>query len=307
MSDWRVLGAGAMGCLWAGYLYKTGHQVELLLKDQAVMSRYRKASGVTLISDNSREKLPLNASITEHGQTIDLLLITTKAHQTMAAMEAVSSRLADNCNMLLLQNGMGVAAKIAEKFPGKNLFCGVTTDGAYCPEEFSVIHAGVGDTHIGSYRNTNDPQKLAEKLPGQFLNINVCDDIEDRQWKKLAVNCAVNGLTVIFQCRNGEILNNEKSKLRLVKLCEEIAAVGSALGYTDWTDNLYATTESVIKMTANNYSSMYQDISNRRATEIDFINGYLIEQAGQLGIDCPENLRLFREIKQKEESLGCGM
>ena len=306
MSDWHILGAGALGCLWGGYLDKAGRQVELLLRDETVLDQFRKVKAITLTSNNHKEQLPVRASIVDQGDAgIAQLLITTKAHQTMTALHAVAPRLAPRCRLLLLQNGMGVAEQIAAVYPDYPLFCGVTTDGAYCPELFSVVHAGKGNTFIGGYQNRYHPQSVIDQLPAGLLDIQPCDDIETRQWRKLAINCAVNGLTVIFHCRNGELLNIAAARARLVRLCEEIARLGAVLGFTEWAETLYANTEAVIRMTAANYSSMYQDIDNQRITEIDYINGYLIKEALRHGIACPENEALYREIKQKELELGC--
>ena len=306
MTDWHVLGAGALGCLWAANLYKSGHGVELLLKDQQGLAEFRLVDGITLVKQEIEELLPVTASVVETGATaLSHLLITTKAHQTMNALDKVISRMSAECILLLVQNGMGVAEQIQNRLPDHRLFCGVTTDGAYCPEPYTVVYAGAGNTYIGSIGNQADPAPLLDKLPVEYMEIKCCDDIVDRQWQKLAVNCAINGLTVIFHCRNGELLNIPKAKLRLRKLCNEIALVGKAIGYHEWEQSLYSNTESVIRLTAANYSSMYQDIENRRRTEIDYINGYLLKQAEELGIACPENEKLYEEIKEKEMLLGC--
>ena len=308
ISDWRILGAGALGCLWASYLRKSGRQVELLLKDAEVLRQYRQVNAITFISNDQKEQLTAGTSVVDQGDAgIEHLLITTKAHQTMTAMQEVAPRLSPECRLLLMQNGMGVAEQIAGAFPEHPLFCGVTTDGAYCPEPFTVVHAGKGNTFIGAYRNLHNPQTVIEQLPTDYLEIRPCNDIETRQWRKLAINCAVNGLTVIHHCRNGELLNIAAARSRLVRLCDEIARLGAVLGFTEWANTLYADTENVIRMTGANYSSMYQDIDNRRLTEIDYINGFLIRQAERHGIACPENEALYRDIKQKEVELGCEM
>lgn len=57
----------------------------------------------------------------------------------------------------------------------------------------------------------------------------------------------------------------------------------------------------IIHSTASNYSSMLQDIRNKRRTEIDYITGYLIKQARAHGLSTPENDRLYHFIKQREE------
>ena len=107
MSDWHILGAGALGCLWASYLHKTGHNVELLLKNEAALANFRKAGTVTLIQDDHREQLPVQASVNGPGDTvINQLLISTKAHQTMTAMRETANRLSADCRLLLARSRM---------------------------------------------------------------------------------------------------------------------------------------------------------------------------------------------------------
>lgn len=300
---WHILGVGAIGSLWACYLHKAGHKIELLIKNENALEHYRTRGGLTLIREGREEQLCLDASVvTRPGSPVELLLITTKAHQAMEALDQCGPRLESRCRLLLLQNGMGVAEQIVERYSANPLFCGVTTDGAYCPEPFTVVHAGTGETAIGAFRHPADPQTMMAYLPIQFLSIETCDDIEARQWRKLAINCAVNGLTVVYHCRNGMLLEHAGARARMAKLCEEIKQIGNALGYGDWAADLLVKTENVIRATAANYNSMYQDVEHHRRTEIDYLNGYLLKQALRLGIDCPENQKLYEEVKRREET-----
>jgi len=303
MANWHILGVGAIGSLWACYLHKAGHHVELLFKDHAVLQRYRARCGLTLIGQDGTEQLCLDACVgSDPGMPAKFLLIATKAHQTLNAIGLAGARLGADTRVLLLQNGMGIAERVTGQCPGQPLYCGVTTDGAYCPEPFTVVHAGRGRTQIGAFRHTGDPQIIIDQLPASHLDIAPCGDIEARQWQKLAMNCAVNGLTAIYRCRNGELLEQVEARSRIAMLCKEIKQVGTALGYGAWVEDLYQKIESVLQATAANYNSMYQDFTQCRRTEIDYLNGYLLQQAQQLGISCPENEKLYREIKRREQT-----
>ena len=306
MTNWHILGVGAIGSLWACYLEKSGHQVELLFKNRQVLEQYQSLGGLTLVHGSRAETLVVEGSdATAGGTDINNLLITTKAHQTTAALEACGHRIGEQCRFLLLQNGMGIAERISELYSGRVLFCGVTTDGAFCPEPFTVVHAGTGRTDIGAFRHPGDPREVLDLLSSTGMDIHPCQDIEARQWQKLALNCAINGLTVIYHCRNGDLLKHNQAKQRIAVLCDEIKQVGARLGHGAWMADLYEKTENVLRATAANYNSMYQDVEHCRRTEIDYLNGYLLQQAKKLGIACPENQKLYDEIKQKEKELGC--
>ena len=303
MSNWQILGVGAIGSLWACCLHQSGHHVELLFKNRALLERYRAGGGLTLVREDEREQMSLEAGVAnETGTSAEFLLVATKAHQTLDALRLAGARLGDHTRVLLLQNGMGIAERIAGGWSTQTLYCGVTTDGAYCPEPFTVVHAGRGRTDIGAFRHDGDPQAIIGQLPATSLDIAASGDIEARQWQKLALNCAINGLTVVYHCRNGELLQHNEARLRMARLCGEIKQVGTALGYGNWVADLYQKSETVLQATAANYNSMYQDIAHQRRTEIDYLNGYLLQQAQRLGIPCPENRNLYEEVKRREES-----
>ena len=81
----------------------------------------------------------------------------------------------------------------------------------------------------------------------------------------------------------------------------ELALICRARGYPDLADNVWIDAQAVAASTAKNHSSMRQDLAHGRRSEIDNINGYLSEVAKSLGISCPVNDDLWREIRRLED------
>jgi len=127
----------------------------------------------------------------------------------------------------------------------------------------------------------------------------VVDDITTHVWNKLVINVGINALTAIYNCANGALLDKEETRERLAKAVSEAAAVARHLGLPIMKDPIAATLE-VCKATANNISSMLQDIRNKRPTEIDSINGAVVGAGQMAGIEVSENERLVRQIKEIE-------
>ena len=290
---WYILGAGAMGCLWAAYLSLAGFPVVLITRSR------RNGTTINLSRGKHSETVAIEQLTVDElkRSTIDIkhLLVTTKAQQTVAALSDIKRHIDKHATLLILQNGMA-SKHIAALLPTQRLIIGITTDGAYRTDVLSVVHAGVGKTLIGD-------NSIIQSLPEQYLAIAFCQDIETKQWQKLAVNCAINGLTVIYNCRNGELLDNKAAMTQITLLCDEITAVMQALSITMET-SLFQQTVDTLTITANNYSSMYQDCKQKQATEIDYLNGYLCSEAERLGITCPENQRVLAAIKTIEQSYG---
>ena len=118
-------------------------------------------------------------------------------------------------------------------------------------------------------------------------------------WKKLAINAVINPLTAIHDLKNGELADTKYST-SISNICDEIAKVMSALGYLVDSAELVENVQQVITATANNYSSMHQDIKFKRQTEIAFINGYVTSKATELNIEVPHNLRLVEQVRRLE-------
>ncbi|NMU82308.1 2-dehydropantoate 2-reductase, partial [Vibrio parahaemolyticus] len=87
---------------------------------------------------------------------------------------------------------------------------------------------------------------------------------------KLAINCAINPLTAILQCKNGELAKPE-FKIQLESITQELVEVMSKEGIAIEFRSLFDTVMQVVNATAENYSSMRQDVFHQRRTEIDFI------------------------------------
>ena len=295
---WYILGAGAIGCLWASYFRLAGFPVMLITPTK------RSASSITLCKDDQQQLVDIEqitiSELLGSSHCIEHLLVTTKAQQTLAALATIKNHIADRATLLVLQNGLA-ATQIPKLLPSQQIIVGITTDGAYRTDPLTVVHAGVGLTTIGCYTHQHFDQNILSALPVGFLNIETSNNIKLKQWKKLAVNCALNGLTVIYNCRNGDLLNSPEALARMKKLCAEVKAVARALKLPDQAfANIYQETKQTLQLTANNYSSMYQDIQHGRKTEISFINGYLCDEAKRLAIPCPENQAIVTEIKHIE-------
>ena len=297
---WSILGLGSIGSLWASRFLNKNIPVELLLKNQARLETIRD-KGLTIHQGKKSTTYHPKHLLTcdTSGELIDNLLITTKAQQTLPALHTLAHRININTKLILLQNGMGVAEEIQKQLPHNPLFLGITTEGAYRTSPHTVIYAGKGDTWIGP-ANT---QKLVAFSTLQSVNPRCFwdENIHPRLWQKFAINCAINGLTVLFQCKNGELLQNSQAREQMTKICLEIENVLSKKGI-QLPEALLKTTTSIAEKTADNYSSMLQDFHAQRDLELDYLNAYLCREATRLHVDTPHNQALVESINQLTEA-----
>ena len=303
-NHWHILGAGAMGCLWAARIWQYAQLSEhtsavqaatLLLRDEAAFARWQRLEGVLIISNGSETLVPVAAStIANAPGLIDNLLICTKAQDALLALRSVAHLLHANSRVLLLQNGIKAQITIAERFPELALYCLSTSHGAYLRSDYNVVDAGLGQSYLGSLHpehlfSGEDASALLNALPSESMNISWDSDITGRLWTKFAVNCAINALTVIYDCRNGELLTRPEATAHLRALCVEIEGIMGTIAACPHPLTLLKRVETVLVATAQNYSSTLQDVRNARPTEIAYFNGYLSELAQLAELDCPLN------------------
>lgn len=293
-NGWYILGSGAIGCLWAASWRAEHKPVVLILKQVSNHSMLELSCGQQATSfdvDTTTVEQLLAA-----GTQIQRLFVSTKAQHTQAAVRSLLPVIADDASVLVVQNGLAVTG-LKKILPGRQLFAGVTTDGAYRQGPMQVTHAGKGMTTIGPLTKAGD-DTLLEDLPCKGLSIEFCNNIEQRLWQKFALNCTINALTVKYQCRNGDLLTMPPAREELLALCKEVQQIAGLIKPANWFDNLAAEVQGVLTLTADNFNSMLEDVNNGRETEIAQLNGLLVQHAKAAGIPCPINQQLIAGMSQ---------
>lgn len=288
-----ILGPGAVGSLWATKFQFAGHNVSL-------WGRTSDSEQQLQLDDD-----PAISFANQHlpsVQAADLIVVTVKAWQVEAAIEPLLPYISEDTIVMLMHNGMGTAPLIEAKLAGNPIVIATTTHGAYKPSKEQVLHTGHGYTQLGGF-NPKGAQCgfLADVMNHALPEVNWNSNINAALWTKLAINCAINPLTAIHQCKNGELAAPEFAT-ELTNITHELVEVMNKEEIEVDFDSLHATIMQVVNATAANYSSMRQDVFHQRRTEIDFITGYLLQAAEKHQISTPENTKLYQRIKQIEQS-----
>jgi len=286
MHDIYILGSGAMGCLWASYFQP--QQTLHFIQRQTLSNEY------------SFKLLP--ADITIHGQSISAeqlqspikhLILATKAYDALHALESIQDHLDPETQVILLQNGLGSQQAIKNAFPNIRLYACSSTEGAYKQDAHTLVHAGKGSNSIGPLNDQAKQSDLAAWLPEQHFEWH--HEIQPILWRKFMINCAINPLTVLYDCQNGELVKQAKYREHMEHVCMEIDQITATLGYQ--LTGAFDLASNVCRLTSSNFSSMLQDKRNNQITEIDFMTGYLLKQAAKLGTPCPYNEELYQKLK----------
>jgi 2-dehydropantoate 2-reductase len=294
-----ILGAGSLGRLWAGYL-PAGHAVFLSHPSRPLSGpihyRLKRLEGTESVC-----QIPVRAL---NGARPSLLLVTTKAGDTVDALEQALPSLPADMPIVLFQNGLGCQQAVAHGWPDRPVLAASTTEGANRPEDNLLVHAGRGRTWTGALTDSGQHRVAVAvaQLRSSGLTVEEEPDIQQRLWDKLVVNSGINAFTTILDCPNGDILTDPFFLKHIDDLSGEIAQVmATETRHPLSAEEVRGRICAVATSTAENTSSMRSDRQRGRKTEINVINGYIAERGQAAGIATPVNQMLVRRVKDLTE------
>ncbi|MEE1891159.1 putative 2-dehydropantoate 2-reductase [Pseudomonas carassii] len=299
-STWHILGAGSLGSLWACRLARAGKAVRLILRDQQRLAAYEHGGGLTLVEQDGAHHYAIPAETADAPGPIHRLLVACKAYDAAPAVARLAPRLANGAELVLLQNGLGSQDEVADQVPHARCIFASSTEGAFREADWQVRFAGHGFNWLGDPANPTVPSWFADLhdagIPAQWAL-----DIPTRLWRKLALNCAINPLTVLHDCQNGGLLGH---LAEVDQLCDELAGLLRRCGQPEAASDLHEEVQRVILATAANYSSMYQDVRHGRRTEVHYLLGHACRVAVRHDASVPHLEKLRRRLMANLEARG---
>jgi 2-dehydropantoate 2-reductase len=284
-----VLGAGAMGSIFGGRLSQR-HEVWLIAIRQELVAAIRK-NGL-LIEEHGR-MLCYHPQATTNGREpgpVDLVIVLVKSSDTAAAVSQNRELFGPHTAVLTLQNGWGNAEDILQYVSEENLYLGTTAHGGNVLGLGKVCHAGEGQTFVGVRSGSPErAQAIADILTESGFKTYVSDNVIAMIWKKLLINAAINPLTALLNVRNGYLTESGVAMELMEKIVRDFNPAV-----------MVAEVKKVARLTGANRSSMLQDVTAKRRTEIDRINGAIVSRGEAAGIATPYNAMLLQLIKALE-------
>ncbi|MCJ1322908.1 hypothetical protein MMC15_008258 [Xylographa vitiligo] len=303
--------------------YKGGKSIEIIRYGTAERSS---DFDVELSSRHGRDE----PSFLQSQRTIHNLIVSVKAQATVEALSTVAHRLRRESTLLFVNDGMGILDELNKKvFPDPETrpgyMVGVSTHRLRTLSAFSSALYGIGTIGLGLLQQPGY-DVLEQTLPLMFPSARyllrtmtrtpslaamglAAIDLYQLQLEKLVSRAVVDTLTVVFDCRNGELLDNFGVTRVMRLLISEISLVIRSLPELQGIPNLDLRFSppkleyqivSLAKTTAFHESSMLQDVKHGRMTEIDYSTGYIVRRGKDLGIRCVMNYMLMQMVKGKQ-------
>ena len=319
-----VVGAGAIGGVTAAMITEAGIRVAVLDANEEHVKRMR--SPGLLVDDLGEEKrvrLDAHADPDNLGGPFDFALVTLKAPHLERALEPLVEReLVDT--FVSLGNGL-VQDRIAHIVGEGSLICGVVEWGA----------TNLGPGHLA--RTTRGPfiigepdgevwartRQLAEAL-GTVDGANVTGNIRGQVWSKLLVNSAFSGLGAVSGLLYEEVVADPDGSEAALAVWREGHDAGMAQGLeledvlgvpanalvvrgSEDQARADAALEIAMRQAGATKASMLQDLERGLKTEVDVINGAVVEKGREHGIETPLNahvVELMHAMERGERKPG---
>jgi 2-dehydropantoate 2-reductase len=316
-----VAGAGSVGCYLGGCLAAAGRNVTLLLRQRLLDAIARSGLQVTDLEGSTRSVPPSALALATDASTAlkvaDLILMTVKCGATAEMSELIARHAAKNVVVVSLQNGIGNGRVLAEVLgparrvvPGMVSFNVVQSLGEGAPK---FHRASSGTICIGT-----GVLGLRDMLGVEGAPVAESPNIEGVLWGKLLINLnnALNALSDLplaaeLADRRWRILLSDQMRegLAALKACGiepgrvegmHPRLIAFALRLPDVLFRLAA--RSMLAVSPEARSSMWEDLKVGRRTEIDYIQGEILRIAARVGRSAPVTERVMHLIKAAERT-----
>jgi 2-dehydropantoate 2-reductase len=308
-----VFGAGLIGCYLGGVLSARGAVVNLVCRPEV---KAKLSKGVQLSDYLGKTLTIINANLfsATNSKPYSFIWLTVKCTGIQQALLEMDEYVSKHTVILCCQNGLGSDGIVKQAFPN-NLVLRVMVP-------FNVVELKPGYFHRGSQgqlmiestaSSQQISQSLVDLLDGELLPVTSCMEMTALLWAKLQLNLG-NSVNALADIPVKAMLEQRTYRLVIALLMKELLLVTDKLGLSlpkitavpaRWLPAVLALPDFLFKRIANKMlaidptvrTSMWWDVSQGKLTEIDYLNGAIVELALRLNIACPANQNMLQLIK----------
>lgn len=309
-----IYGAGSTGCYLGGLLQLCGHKVSLICR-QRIRDSIVAAGGVTLTDyTGQNERVMPTGLITQlAGETFDAVFVTLKCHQLEASVADLKQLAEGGAQLFFMQNGLDSLEAIQHQLPDGAVWQGITP--------FNILSLDNARFHRGTegafvMHRTKVTEQLAEQLGDIGFPCQLYRDMKPLIYGKLLLNLN-NALNAVADQPIKTQLENPKLRRVYAAAQREwlqvAAAEGVELGQFTavkpaWMPAILSLpnwlflrlAKAMLDIDPHARSSMWEDISQGRKTEIEFLNEAVVRRGEKVGLDMPVNRKISSLIHSLE-------
>ena len=309
-----LIGAGGVGIGLATSVASQGADVSIYARGET--ARAIRENGIRrtgLFTHYEIKDIPVYETYDEIPKdTFDYIFIASKTTANEDIADNLNNHrdiLKDHTKIIIFQNGFGNDAPYLKYFTKDQVFSARVITGFTRPERhISEVTVYTEPILLGSLQK-EDPgclQEIADLITSSGINCEVTGEVDKYLWAKMLYNCTLNPLGAILDVTYGQLTENPYTLEIMNSIIDEIFEVINASPYeTLWQNsdeyrNIFYS--KLVPDTYNHYSSTHQDIKRKIPTEIDSLNGKVIELGEQFNIDISTNKLIYNLIKAIEST-----
>jgi 2-dehydropantoate 2-reductase len=303
-----VVGTGAMGSVYAALLGKAGHEVWAIDTWQEHIDVIA-TSGLTVSGASGKFVVEgLNVGRTpEDVGPCDVWIIATKARAVEEVAARIAPLLQPDTVVMAFQNGLGSGERVARHLPPSHILIGIAEGfGAKNPQPGYVQHEGMRLIRIGEMQGglTERVIHLERIWRESGFNVKAFADVNLMIWEKFLCNVTLSAPCAAFDVNVGDLMANTGAWSVALGCTMEAYRVGGAKGVQFSFDDPRPYVTEFAAGIPNTSPSMRLDHLARRPSEIDVINGQVVELSREFGLEAPYNETLCAILRQRESLFG---
>lgn len=297
-----VIGAGAMGALFGGYLSRK-NDVLLVDVNQAQTQRIAN-SGLTIQEPDGSSNvfMPRAVCQTSTEAPVDLVILFVKAMFSRSALESNRALIGPDTYLMTLQNGSGHEDTLLDFADRDHVIIGTTQHNSAVLGLGEIRHGGSGKTCIGSLTGeVRALEPVAEAFNACGLETEVSTQVQRLIWEKMLTNVSASVLTGVLQKPLGFIAENPHAWALCQTLIREAVAVAAGEGITFDAEEKIAQVRAVCERSPQGLTSIYADLRDGRKTEVDTISGSVVRASRKNGVPAPTHEAMVALVHAMEE------
>lgn len=303
-----IAGAGALGSGFGYQLYQNGADVTLLdYWQEHIQAVNENGLQITVNGMQDTAKLKMMTP-SELDEVMDLIFVFTKSMGLEEMLKDIKHLMGEETKVVCLLNGLGHIRTLKKYIDPKNIFMGTTmwTAGLDAPGVTHLKGAGPVELQNVDPQSEASAREIVALLQAAGLYGEYSEDVDYTTWRKACVNGTMNALSALLDANLAELFEVSTIHSLLTNIVSEFSLAAKLdadvdLDVAEIVDYLTGVTAVNV---GSHYPSMHQDITNRRPTEIDFLNGAVVKILQEHGQEAKYCQAITDLIHAKEDVLG---
>ena len=297
-----IVGAGGVGCFFGGMLAKSGYDVTLIGRKHHIDAINE--SGLHFEHIDFDVQIPIKATTNiESIGSADLILVCVKSQDTKETGQLIRPHIKKGALVLSLQNGVD-NAEILSRMLGIECFPTIVYVASSMAANGHVKHFGRGELLVGSFENKISDNSTLDMVARLFSKANiptqVSQNIKLELWSKFLVNCIYNAISAIAKINYAKMVEIEDINQLIEKLTEEFLLIAKREDVDISFEKAMSLNRAISTTMPNQRSSMFQDLSRGKITEIESLNGFIVRKGIDYSIPTPLHETIYSLIKVLE-------